>query len=1397
MQKEQAPESAASNSVTPATVPGTPTIGTATRGNGQATVAYTAPASNGGDTITTYTATSTPGNFTGTVSQAGSGSITVTGLTNGTAYTFKVKATNSVGTGSESAASNSVTPATVPGTPTIGTATRGNAQATVAYTAPASNGGSAITSYTATSTPGNFTGTVSQAGSGSITVTGLTNGTAYTFKVKATNSVGTGSESAASNSVTPATVPGTPTIGTATRGNGQATVAYTAPASNGGSAITSYTATSTPGNFTGTVSQAGSGSITVTGLANGTAYTFKVKATNSVGTGSESAASNSVTPATVPGAPTIGTATFGNNQATVAYTAPASNGGDTITSYTATSTPGNFTGIVSQAGSGSITVTGLTNGTAYTFKVKATNSVGTGSESAASNSVIPDAVPVNVSVTPSSSTAYTGVQQTFTSTFSDADGASDLGTVRLHINTDTTDTGVELQYKQSTNSLAMKDNTGALSAWVVLGTNNTIDNNVAILDCLNTTVSTNGNNMVVTWKVIFKSTMVKNCNLYGYSADTKNVNSGFTNLGSCSIINPTVPGAPTIGTATRGNGQATVAYTAPASNGGSTITSYTATSTPGNITGSVSQSGSGSITVTGLTNGTAYTFKVKATNSVGTGSESGASNSVTPATVPGAPTIGTATAGDGQAIVAFTAPASNGGDTITSYTATSTPGNLTGTVSQSGSGSITVTGLTNGTAYTFKVKATNSVGTGSESAASNSVTPASASRTATFSFDSGSYTANSPTGHWRYTATGGTLAGTAYTDATLAPDSSVGPVEAYANWQQVTGVSGNAVNWMGYQNAQHTVNTGLGTTDNTGWFTSTSQTLTVSAKVKFNQLRAGSYNQSQIFSIGIGQSGNTSQNLFHINGAVYSNRYPGGGTNTQSLGSPYSTFATDSIATYISDGTLGANSAIATNVGNYGTREDTVANWRGYAGVTVMKNDSSNYELMTRFAERGSLGTNTPAVTPDPNAISIAAAGPDGIAGNADDWYSYTMTIDFSAGDTAVYKVYINDILQATMVQNLPSGKSGSDYWTVRDFKIGSKMSFSGAIDNLTITDTIDDPSVLAEYDFSLGSYTANSPVGHWTYDATGGSLAGIAYTDSTIAPNDAADNTTANWQQSAGASGDGSDKSVHWKGKDNSTHYVYASSSATTTNSGWFTDTRQTLTISAKIRYDQLRYGSPNANDQNHMFSLGIGQSGDSSQNLFHVNAAVFSNRYPGGGTNPGGNGSPYLTVATDSISTYISDGTIGANSAVTTNVGAYGTRDDTVANWRGYAGVAIMKNDASNYKFLTKFAERGNLGGITPTVTADPNAVSIAAAGPDGVAGNTDDWYLYTITIDFSAGDTATYNVYIGNQLQSTIVQNLPSGKSGSDYWTIRDFKIGAYNYYCGAIDDLKITNSIEIPL
>ena len=115
-----------------------------------------------------------------------------------------------------------------------------------------------------------------------------------------------------------------------------------------------------------------------------------VTATNIIAAVSANSNSTAAVAAVVPGAPTIGTATqTGATTATVTYTAPASDGGATITLYTATSSPAGGSGTLATAGSGTINVTGLTTNTSYTFTVTATNSAGTSAPSAASNSVTP------------------------------------------------------------------------------------------------------------------------------------------------------------------------------------------------------------------------------------------------------------------------------------------------------------------------------------------------------------------------------------------------------------------------------------------------------------------------------------------------------------------------------------------------------------------------------------------------------------------------------------------------------------------------------------------------------------------------------------------------------------------------------------------------------------------------------------------------------------------------------------------------------------------------------------------------------------------------------------------------------------------------------------------------
>ena len=196
-------------------------------------------------------------------------------------------------------------------------------------------------------------------------------------------------------------------------------------------------------------------------------------------------------------------------------------------------------------------------------------------------------------------------------------------------------------------------------------------------------------------------------------------------------ITAVAPGVPTLGTPTLGNLQINVPVTAPASNGGSTITKYqfstdggatwmdrtdTATVSSPIVIKYLSTNGT-----TPIVAGTAYPIQIRAVNSASTPEGLGtASVSVTAATAPGAPTAVSATAtGQTTATVSFTAPTSNGGSAITSYTVTSSPGGVTATGSTS---PITVSGLTASTAYTFTVTAANAAATSVASTASTSVT---------------------------------------------------------------------------------------------------------------------------------------------------------------------------------------------------------------------------------------------------------------------------------------------------------------------------------------------------------------------------------------------------------------------------------------------------------------------------------------------------------------------------------------------------------------------------------------------------------------------------------------------------------------------------------------------------
>jgi hypothetical protein len=635
-------------------------------GNQSANITFSAPVNNGGSPIVEYYVMAfIGGNPTGIFAVGSSSPIEVTGLTNGTTYTFEVYAKNGAGLISQwSAPSNPFTPApTVPSAPLNATASPGNASAVVSFSPPSTNGGQPIEYYTATSFPGSFTATGTAS---AITVTGLTNGTPYYFQVTATNSVGTGVASNNTNSVTPsasATVPGAPTSVSAIGGNAQGTVSFSPPLSNGGSVIEYYTATSVPGSFSAT---GAASPITVTGLSNGTSYYLAVTATNAVGTGA-AADSGSFTPSsgvTNPSPPTAVSGVPGNGLVTVSFTAPSSTGGAPITLYTVTSNP--LVTPLPTGGASPIVYSGLTNGQAYTFTVVAQNSGGFSSApSSPSAAVTPGTVPT----VPETIAATAGnAQATVTYAAPLSNGGSAI-----------------TKYTALSGSFsATAAATSPTTPIVVTGL-------------------TNGNSYQF---------YVTATNSFGTSAQGGPSNS---------VTPSTVPGPPTGLSGVSGNAQVTVSFTPPTNTGGLTISGYTVSAIAPGPTGPFGTNTGSPVVVSGLTNGTSYYFDAVATNADGNSVASASIGPIVPATVPGPPLSPSAVAGNASAQVYFSAPTSNGGATIQSYTVYPNP---TGAAPASGTSSpITITGLTNGTAYTFTVKATNSAGTGAASVATNSVTP--------------------------------------------------------------------------------------------------------------------------------------------------------------------------------------------------------------------------------------------------------------------------------------------------------------------------------------------------------------------------------------------------------------------------------------------------------------------------------------------------------------------------------------------------------------------------------------------------------------------------------------------------------------------------------------------------
>ena len=269
-------------------LPAAPATPTVTIGIRSAAVAWSASAANGspilGYTLLQSTAGGPFSSATGTL--AGTGT-TVLGLANGGSYQFAVAATNAAGAGPTSVPSAPVVLPDVPGIPGSPAATAGIRSASLTWTAPAANG-SPILDYPIQQSTDGVTwvpATATSSGNGG-TVTGLTNAGTYRFNVSARNAAGIGAASAASAPVTLPDLPGAPTALSAQPGVASATLSWSAPASNGGRAISGYSVSVSPGSQV--ISATGTGTL-VSGLATGLVYTGTVAAVTPVGTGPASA----------------------------------------------------------------------------------------------------------------------------------------------------------------------------------------------------------------------------------------------------------------------------------------------------------------------------------------------------------------------------------------------------------------------------------------------------------------------------------------------------------------------------------------------------------------------------------------------------------------------------------------------------------------------------------------------------------------------------------------------------------------------------------------------------------------------------------------------------------------------------------------------------------------------------------------------------------------------------------------------------------------------------------------------------------------------------------------------------------------------------------------------------
>lgn len=364
---------------TPITLPAAPVIPEVVAGNRQLSVAYVAPANDGGSQITGYSYSIDAGSsWTAVQAPTPRGVITLDSLENGKGYTIALRAINEVGPGPSAIAHG--TPSTTPSQPKVTGIVAGDKKLTVLFTLPDS-GGARILGYEYSVDGGTRWARTDSALSSPLVISGLANGTSYPVCLRAINGAGAGPASEIADA-TPMTVPGVPVVAGVEPAIDKLIVRMHAPADNGGSALTGYEYSLDSGQHWVAVGELESGSFQIAGLSWQVKYIAFVRAKNRAGPGAYAVATG--TPRGLAAQPTIVQTTPGDGEVVVEFAKPAHFGGAEFMEYQFSLDSGStWTASAAAVDDTRLRISELRNGNIYMLALRAVTPWGAGMASGA------------------------------------------------------------------------------------------------------------------------------------------------------------------------------------------------------------------------------------------------------------------------------------------------------------------------------------------------------------------------------------------------------------------------------------------------------------------------------------------------------------------------------------------------------------------------------------------------------------------------------------------------------------------------------------------------------------------------------------------------------------------------------------------------------------------------------------------------------------------------------------------------------------------------------------------------------------------------------------------------------------------------------------------------------